>query len=166
MSLTIPAISPARAVTADIVATPAYRWSADSIIQGPYKAYADGPFRIVSDYAAEPGYHMPIDKVWERKNDLAAYPRLTTPNMLHTAIFNMGLDEMVNAVERDSTLRTGREWPGVWTRDVSYSIILAMAALQPEVSRISLEKKITPSGRIVQDTGSGGAWPVSSDLQI
>ena len=166
MSLTIPAISPARAVTADIVATPAYRWSADSIIQGPYKAYADGPFRIVSDYAAEPGYHMPIDKVWERKNDLAAYPRLTTPNMLHTAIFNMGLDEMVNAVERDSTLRTGREWPGVWTRDVSYSIILAMAALQPEVSRISLEKKITPSGRIVQDTGSGGAWPVSSDRQI
>ena len=139
MSLTIPAISPARAVTADIVATPAYRWSADSIIQGPYKAYADGPFRIVSDYAAEPGYHMPIDKVWERKNDLAAYPRLTTPNMLHTAIFNMGLDEMVNAVERDSTLRTGREWPGVWTRDVSYSIILAMAALQPEVSRISLD---------------------------
>ena len=109
MSITIPAISPARAVTADIVATPAYRWSADSIIQGPYKAYADGPFRIVSDYAAEPGYHMPIDKVWERKNDLAAYPRLTTPNMLHTAIFNMGLDEMVNAVERDSTLRTGRE---------------------------------------------------------
>ena len=67
MSITIPAISPARAVTADIVATPAYRWSADSIIQGPYKAYADGPFRIVSDYAAEPGYHMPIDKVWERK---------------------------------------------------------------------------------------------------
>ncbi|MDE6438521.1 MAG: hypothetical protein K2L62_02585, partial [Muribaculaceae bacterium] len=78
----------------------------------------------------------------------------------------MGLDEMVNAVEADSTLRTGREWPGVWTRDVSYSIILAMAALQPEVSRISLEKKISPAGRIVQDTGSGGAWPVSSDRQI
>ena len=62
----------------------------------------------------------------------------------------MGLDEMVNAIEPDRTLRTGKEWPGVWTRDVSYSIILAMAALQPEVSRISLEHKITPNGRIVR----------------
>ena len=102
----------------------------------------------------------------EVENDISAYPRLTTPNKLHTAIFNMGLDEMVNAVEPDTTLRTGREWPGVWTRDVSYSIILAMAALQPEASRISLEHKISPRGRIVQDTGSGGAWPVSSDRQI
>lgn len=155
------------AATADIILqTPAYRWEADSIIQGPYKAYAPDPFSIVSDYSAVPGYHMPIDKQWKVKNDLSAYPRLTTPNTLHSAIFNMGLDEMVNAVEADRTLRTGREWPGVWTRDVSYSIILAMAALQPEVSRISLEKKISPAGRIIQDTGSGGAWPVSSDRQI
>lgn len=27
----------------------------------------------------------------------------------------MGLDEMVNAVEPDTTLRTGKEWAGVWT---------------------------------------------------
>lgn len=49
---------------------------------------------------------------------------------------------------------------------MSYSIILAMAALQPEVSRISLEHKISSDGCIIQDTGSGGAWPVSSDRQI
>jgi len=151
---------------ADIINTGAYRWTGDSIIQGPYTAYAPTPHKIISDYSAVPGYHMPIDKVWETKNDISNYPQLTTPNTLHAAIFNMGLDEMVNAIERDSTLRTGREWPGVWTRDVSYSIILAMAALQPEVSRISLEKKVTPTGRIIQDTGSGGAWPVSSDRQI
>lgn len=154
------------ATTDDIMSTPAYRWTADSIIQGPFKAYAESPVHIISDYSAVPGYFMPIEKEWTLKNDISAYPRLQTPNKLHAAIFNMGLDEMVNAVEPDSTLRTGREWPGVWTRDVSYSIILAMAALQPEVSRISLEHKISPAGRIVQDTGSGGAWPVSSDRQI
>ncbi len=154
------------AMAADIMSTPAYTWRGDSILQGPYKAYAPNPFEIVSDYGAVPGYHMPIDKVWKLKNDISAYPQLTTSNTLHAAIFNMGLDEMVNAVEPDNTLRTGREWPGVWTRDVSYSIILAMAALQPEVSRISLERKVAPSGRIVQDTGSGGAWPVSTDRQI
>ncbi len=149
-----------------IVSTGSYRWVADSIIQGPYKAYAVTPTHIVSDYGAVPGYHMPIDKEWKLRNDISGYPQLSTSNKLHEAIYNMGLDEMVNAVEADKTLRTGREWPGVWTRDVSYSIILAMAALQPEASRISLERKINRNGRIIQDTGSGGAWPVSSDRQI
>jgi len=78
----------------------------------------------------------------------------------------MGLDEMVNAVEPDTTLRTGKEWAGVWTRDVSYSILLSMAYLQPEASKISLMKKVNPNGVIIQDTGSGGAWPVSSDRMV
>ncbi len=149
-----------------IVETPAYRWEADTIFQGPFKAYAPSDEEIISDYSAQPGYFMPVDKTWKRRNDLSAYPRLRSSNTLHNAIYTMGLDEMVNAIEPDSTLRTGKEWPGVWTRDVSYSIILAMAALQPEVSRISLEHKISPTGRIIQDTGSGGAWPVSSDRQV
>ncbi len=149
-----------------IMETSAYRWVADSIIQGPFKAYAADEFRIVSDYHAKPGFRHPVDQVWTRKNDLSAYPVLKTSNKLHAAIFNMGLDEMVNAVEPDMTLRTGKEWSGVWTRDVSYSIILSMAALQPEASRISLEHKISSDGRIIQDTGSGGAWPISSDREI
>lgn len=149
-----------------ILETPAYRWVADTIFQGPFKAYAPNDTAIISDYSATPGYFMPIDKEWHKKNDLAAYPSLSSSSTLHDAIFTMGLDEMVNAVEPDSTLRTGKEWPGVWTRDVSYSIILSMAMLQPEVSRISLEHKISPKGTIIQDTGSGGAWPVSSDRQI
>ena len=66
---------------------------------------------------------MPISKEWNLKNDISAYPRLSTGNRLHEAIYNMGLDEMVNAVEPDTTLRTGKEWAGVWTRDVSYSIV-------------------------------------------
>lgn len=149
-----------------IVRTPAYAWVNDSILQGPYKAYAVSPFEIVSDYSARPGYFMPIDKVWRKKNDLSSYPRLNTSNKLLQAVYNMGLDEMVNAVEPDTTLRTGKEWAGVWTRDVSYSIILSMAALQPEASMISLRKKVDRKGRIIQDTGSGGAWPVSTDRMV
>ncbi|MDE6468008.1 MAG: hypothetical protein K2L28_03825, partial [Muribaculaceae bacterium] len=156
----------ATAQNGEIVSTQAYAWRGDTILQGPYMATAPSEFEIVSTYSAQPGYGFPIEKRWTRKNDLSAYPRLTTPNRLHAAIYNMGLDEMVNAVEPDTTLRTGKEWGGVWTRDVSYSILLSMAYLQPEASRISLMKKVTPTGVIVQDTGSGGAWPVSSDREI
>lgn len=156
----------ASAQTGEIVSTQAYAWRGDTVRQGPYMATAPSEYEIVSTYSAQPGYGFPIEKHWTRKNDLSAYPRLTTPNRLHAAIYNMGLDEMVNAVEPDTTLRTGKEWGGVWTRDVSYSILLSMAYLQPEASRISLMKKVTPTGVIVQDTGSGGAWPISSDREI
>ena len=164
LALLLPAAAAAQ--SADIVATSAYRWNGDTIFQADYKAWSDDGRQIHSTYSAQPGYYMPVEKYWTVKNDISAYPRLTTPNRLHTAIYNMGLDEMVNAVEPDTTLRTGKEWAGVWTRDVSYSILLSMAYMQPEASRISLMKKVSPAGRIIQDTGSGGAWPVSSDRMI
>lgn len=149
-----------------IVSTDAYTWHGDTITQGIFTATAPDPYRIESNYYAQPGYGFGIDHEWKLKNDISGYPQLTIPNNLHTAIYNMGLDEMVNAVEPDTTLRTGREWAGVWTRDVSYSILLSMAYMQPEASRISLMKKVNPRGEIIQDTGSGGAWPVSSDRMI
>ena len=150
----------------EIVKTDAYVWRGDSIIQGEYVAHAPSSTEIVSSYYAQPHYFMPVEHVWKLKNDISMYPRLITSNTLHAAVFNMGLDEMVNAVEPDTTLRTGKEWAGVWTRDVSYSIILSMAYMQPEASKISLMKKVNANGRIIQDTGSGGAWPVSSDRMI
>ena len=149
-----------------IVETSAYKWAGDTIFQNEFKAWAISPYELRSTYKARPGYYMPIDQVWKRKNDLSAYPKLSSNNLLHEAVFNMALDEMVNAVEPDTTLRTGKEWSGVWTRDVSYSIILSMAYMQPEASMISLMKKVNPSGQIIQDTGSGGAWPISTDRMV
>lgn len=131
-----------------------------------FKAWAVSPYELKSTYKGRPGYYMPVDQSWKRKNDLSSYPKLKSNNLLHEALYNMALDEMVNAVEPDTTLRTGKEWSGVWTRDVSYSIILSMAYMQPEASMISLMKKVNPSGQIIQDTGSGGAWPISTDRLV
>ncbi len=146
--------------------TQAYRWQGDTLYQDEFKAWAVSPYEIQSTYRGRPGYFMPVEQTWQRKNNLDAYPVFKTENSLLQAVYNMALDEMVNAVEPDTTLRTGKEWAGVWTRDVSYSIILSMAALQPEASMISLMKKVNPEGQIIQDTGSGGAWPISTDRMI
>jgi hypothetical protein len=114
----------------------------------------------------------PVDKsksennVWKLSRDISGFPGYKSDFLLENALYNLSLEEMCNAVEPDSTLRTGKEWAGVWTRDVSYSIILGMAQLQPEVSMKSLMRKVNANGRIIQDTGTGGAWPVSSDRMI
>lgn len=163
-ALALCAAVPAQA--GEIVRTDAYVWHGDTVTQGEYMATAPNDFEIVSTYSAQPGYFMPIEKSWKPKNDISPYPGLKSSNRLHNAVYNMGLDEMINAVEPDTTLRTGKEWSGVWTRDVSYSILLSMAYMQPEASKISLMKKVNDNGRIIQDTGSGGAWPVSTDRMI
>ncbi len=74
---------------------------------------------------------------------------------------------------------TGEKWHYVWTRDLSYAADLGLAMLDPLRVRNSLEFKLSPwrsnvprapqmAGsvdglQIIQDTGSGGSWPVSTD---
>lgn len=101
-------------------------------------------------------------KTWKATVDVSDKAVYESDQPLVDALFNLSLEEARQNIEADSTLRTGAKWGGVWTRDVSYSILLAFAYHEPEVAKISLMKKVKRD-RIIQDTGSGGAWPVSSD---
>ena len=103
---------------------------------------------------------------WKLSKDISAYPQYKSGFAISDALYNMSLEEMIKAVEPDSTFRTGKEWAGVWTRDISYSIILSMAHLQPVVAMNSLLRKVNKKGRIIQDTGTGGAYPCSTDRMI
>jgi hypothetical protein len=106
------------------------------------------------------------DARWQLTRNISAFPQYTSAYPISDALYNMSLEEMLKAVEPDSTFRTGKEWSGVWTRDISYSIILSLAYLQPRVARISLLRKVNGKGRIIQDTGTGGAYPCSTDRVI
>lgn len=102
------------------------------------------------------------EKQWYLKEDITSKPTYSSNQPIVDALYNMSLEEGKLAIEPDSTFRTGAKWAGVWTRDISYSIILAFGYLEPEIAINSLMQKVN-RGRIIQDTGSGGAWPVSSD---
>ncbi len=106
------------------------------------------------------------DAEWKLSKDISAYPQYQSNFLLSNAIYNLSLEEMLKAIEADSTFRTGKEWSGVWTRDVSYSIILSMAYLQPRVAMNSLLRKVNKKKKIIQDTGTGGAWPNSTDRMV
>jgi hypothetical protein len=77
-------------------------------------------------------------------------------------------------------LVAGQLWPWVWTRDTAYATDLGLFRFDPLHARSSLEFKLSAeragdgkadakksaaeqSSYIVQDTGSGGSWPVSTD---
>ena len=103
---------------------------------------------------------------WKQSLNTADFPQYHSGYPLADALYNLALEEARRAVEPDSTFRTGKDWAGVWTRDISYSIILAQAILQPKVAMNSLLRKVSPEGRIIQDTGTGGAYPCSTDRVI
>jgi len=63
---------------------------------------------------------------------------------------------------------TGRLWNYVWTRDTAYAVDLGLAPMDPTRARNSLEFKLSERReggdlQVVQDTGTGGSYPVSSD---
>jgi hypothetical protein len=69
-------------------------------------------------------------------------------------------------------LQTGEKWTYVWTRDLAYATDLALFRFDPARARNGLEFKLSgvravgnDAGQIyvVQDTGSGGSWPISTD---
>jgi hypothetical protein len=70
--------------------------------------------------------------------------------------------------------QTGELWHYVWTRDTAYAVDLSLAFFDPVRARNSLQFKLSAekaavgSGglQIVQDTGSGGSWPVSTDRVV
>lgn len=103
-----------------------------------------------------------VDKSWQPENDILAFPQYSSDQPLIDALYNMALDETQMLKESDGAFRTGAKWEGVWTRDISYSVVLAYALVEPEIAKTSLRRKVNRN-RIIQDTGSGGAWPVSSD---
>jgi len=146
----------------------------DRIIQdNRYVAKAISSKEMTSNYQTIDGAHKDkttskenlIASHWVMSKDASAFPQYKSDYLISDAIYNMSLEEMIKAIEPDSTFRTGKEWAGVWTRDISYSIILSMAYLQPRVAQNSLMRKVK-NGRIIQDTGTGGAYPVSTDRII
>ncbi|SFU78184.1 MGH1-like glycoside hydrolase domain-containing protein [Pseudoduganella namucuonensis] len=123
----------------------------------------------------------------------AALPTVRSGSLAFDALFANAVHEMrqnsVSAIQDGiynggkpigcECFETGEKWHYVWTRDLSYAAHLGLALLDPQRVRNSLEFKLsgyrpgTPATvlaagegdglQILQDTGSGGSWPVSSD---
>ncbi|HEX8244264.1 MAG TPA: hypothetical protein VF541_12225 [Longimicrobium sp.] len=128
-------------------------------------ADGDGIYTVTLPLEAQ--YTRPRDAegraVWARGADVSAFPQLRSPQRLVDALYRMSLEELTQLVREDGALSAGAKWPGVWTRDVSYASVLALAVAAPEAVRRSLLAKVDSAGRIIQDTGTGGSWPVSTD---
>lgn len=113
---------------------------------------------------------------------------IRTGNTMFDGLFAMAIEEVrENSVEyindyafnngkplKYSAFETGEKWHYIWTRDLAYAVNLSLAHVDPKRAMNSLLFKVSEKREdgsenvkkgmeIVQDTGSGGSWPVSSD---
>lgn len=79
-----------------------------------------------------------------------------------TAMYAMAVQEMQQNISPEGLLLAGASWHTAWTRDTAYAVTLGAAYLEPEACRHSLESRVR-DGIIMQDTGTGGGWPISTD---
>ncbi len=128
----------------------------DRVREGASEARAISATEMESNYPGLPDRH------WKLGTDLSGYPQLHSDHLLVDALYNLSLEELRKDIRADGAFMAGAKWEGVWTRDISYSILLSLAVIEPEVAKTSLMRKVARD-RIIQDTGSGGSWPVSTD---
>ena len=118
----------------------------------------------------------------------AGWPVVRSCSPMFDALYALALDEVrQNSVSSISDgafnngkpmqckaggcFETGKLWKYVWTRDTAYAVDLGLAALDPVRARNSLEFKLSKRRdgtglEIVQDTGTGGSYPVSTDRVV
>tara|TARA_B100000927_G_C16473890_1_gene472617 strand:+ start:1040 stop:3544 length:2505 start_codon:yes stop_codon:yes gene_type:complete len=95
--------------------------------------------------------------------------KLNSVSQIKDGAYNDGNPISLNAFQ------TGELWTYVWTRDLAYSVHLALAQFDTKRSIESLLFKTSPfknylnrkdEVQIIQDTGSGGSYPVSTDRVV
>jgi hypothetical protein len=135
------------------------------VIQGKYEATAESYSKIISNYKSpylQEVEHEALNVEWRLTKDVSAYPQYHSDQVLVDALYTKALEEMLLDVRPDGAFMAGAKWEGVWTRDISYSILLSLAILNPDRAKVSLKAKVK-NQRIIQDTGTGGSWPISTD---
>ena len=95
----------------------------------------------------------------------AGMPRYVGNLPVLTAAYETAIRELGSITTEEGLLRAGASWQGVWTRDTAYAAVLGGALAEPEAFRRSLLSRVR-EGIIMQDTGTGGGWPVSTDRVV
>jgi len=116
---------------------------------------------IYSDYHGKDGH-------WKLEKDIRAFPEFTADNNnMIVALYNMALEEMQLNLRSDSTFSTGALWPDTWTRDVVYSMYFSFSWIHKNISLNTLRKQTLNNPKeALQDTGTGGSWPISTDRVV
>lgn len=92
----------------------------------------------------------------------AGYTGMHSSIPMLTAMYHLAVHELRANIKEGSLMVAGANWHSVWTRDIAYAAALGATLTEPIAVRCSLQSRVR-DGIILQDTGTGGGWPISTD---
>lgn len=156
------------------------------------ETFVDGARSTYFESVGEPGarhFTYVAEHARRKLDERPGFPHVETGSVVFDGLFALSLEEVrENAVPEIrahsfnnglpiplEAFETGEMWQYVWTRDISYAVDLGLASLDaPRCIRSLMYKtsglKDAVKGgfapQVLQDTGTGGSYPVSTDRVI
>lgn len=109
--------------------------------------------------------HGQLEKTVELPEPPTGYTGVRSSIPLLTAMYRLAVKELRANIHHGTLLYAGANWHGVWTRDIAYAATLGATLAEPSAVRNSLVSRVK-DGIILQDTGTGGGWPISTDRVV
>ncbi len=93
------------------------------------------------------------------------YPQFNCDIMGSNTLYNLSLEELTNLWNKDNYWQANANQSTAKTHNLGYSSLLSLALIDPQAAQNSLMKRVS-QGRIIQDDGTGGSWPVTTDRAV
>lgn len=145
-----------------LFANEAFRLTATGVFQDGAEAHVLSPHCFASSWHRSPDSKHGETVIRQLPKLSGDYPQYRGDIPILEAAYNLALCELEENSSPDGLLMTGKAWQSVWTRDIAYSVHLSLALAAPVRSAHSLRSRVS-NGEIMEDTGTGGSWPVSTD---
>ncbi len=135
----------------------AYRLLPDGLVEG------DALVRLVDK-------GLRIDDPKSGAQTISTTPPKGSPNFtcsipLIEGLYGLSLRELAENRRGEGGWNAGAEWHQNWTRDTAYSVLLSLDLIDPEEAKSALAHRVRGE-RLLQDPGTGGAWPISTDRMV
>ncbi len=102
---------------------------------------------------------------WLQNAATGMYPQFNCEIMGSNTLYNLSLEELTNLWNKDSYWQASLTKTDAQTHDLGYSTLLSLSIIDPASAQSSLMKRVW-QGRVAQDNGTGGSWPVSTDRAV
>ena len=119
-----------------------------------------------AEFVADNALTSTLDqRKWLQNVPTNNYPQFNCDIMGSNTLYNLSLEELTNLWNKDNYWQANANQPTAKTHNLGYSSLLSLALIDPQAAQNSLMKRVS-QGRIIQDDGTGGSWPVTTDRAV
>lgn len=119
-----------------------------------------------AEFVADNALTSTLDqRQWLQKASIPDLPKFNCDITASNTLFNLSLDELNTLWTNNGYWQASASRPAALTHQLAYAASLSLSLIDPAAAQSSLMNRVA-QGRILQDPGTGGSWPVATDRAV